>query len=238
MIALLAGSVIILAYGESPRRRLRGDPRVLVRASRRIGYVLAIATPLDLLGARRRGLLQGRLFNIGVEGPVPLRDGGRPRGRRSTSTSCRARCCCAVAILFACSAGWSGRPCPRILKVKTGAHEVVTTIMMNGIAVSFVAWAFHGPLQVQRRPGRTLDVRTRPVPGQRARSPTSGSIFGFGARPHLSWLLPLAIVAAVVVWFLLRRMRLGYEARAVGASAGLGPGGWHLDRRCRRSRSS
>ena len=34
-----------------------------------------------------------------------------------------------------------------VLKVKTGAHEVVTTIMLNGIAVSFLGWALNGPLK-------------------------------------------------------------------------------------------
>ena len=35
-----------------------------------------------------------------------------------------------------------------VLKVKTGAHEVVTTIMLNGIAVSFLGWALNGPLKL------------------------------------------------------------------------------------------
>ena len=38
---------------------------------------------------------------------------------------------------------------PAVLKVKTGAHEVVTTIMMNGIAASFVAWVIRGPLRYE-----------------------------------------------------------------------------------------
>ena len=41
---------------------------------------------------------------------------------------------------------------PAVLKVKTGAHEVVTTIMMNGIAVSIVAYALNGPLKFTDAP--------------------------------------------------------------------------------------
>jgi simple sugar transport system permease protein len=37
---------------------------------------------------------------------------------------------------------------------------------------------------------------------------------------HLSWLFPMALVAALVVWFIIRRMRLGYEARAIGSTPG------------------
>ncbi len=45
-------------------------------------------------------------------------------------------------------------------------------------------------------------------------------MFGVTPGAHLSWLLFLAIAAAIVVWFLIRRTRLGYEARAVGSSPG------------------
>ena len=52
---------------------------------------------------------------------------------------------------------------PAILKVKTGAHEVVTTIMLNGIAVSLVAWASSGSAAVHRRGGHlNVNLRTDP----------------------------------------------------------------------------
>jgi simple sugar transport system permease protein len=90
--------------------------------------------------------------------------------------------------------------------------------MMNGAAASLVAWSLHNPLRYNP-PGETLDVETAPFPGG-ALVPDLGHLFGFGTAPHLSWLFPIAIVASVIVWFMLRRMRLGYEARAVGASPG------------------
>jgi ABC-type uncharacterized transport system permease subunit len=106
------------------------------------------------------------------------------------------------------------------LKVKTGAHEVVTTIMLNGIAISIVAWALNGPLKFTSAPeGQNVDLRTDPF-AKNALVPDLGHVFGWGPAPHLSWLLPIGILAAVIVWFVVKRMRLGYEARAVGASAG------------------
>ena len=50
--------------------------------------------------------------------------------------------------------------------------------------------------------------------------PNIGSWFGIRSSADLSLLLPLAIVCAGLVWFLFKRMRLGYEARAVGSSPG------------------
>ena len=57
---------------------------------------------------------------------------------------------------------------PAVLKVKTGAHEVVTTIMMNGIAVSLLAWALLGPLVTAQTGFLDSD---RPLPGDRADPP-------------------------------------------------------------------
>jgi simple sugar transport system permease protein len=114
---------------------------------------------------------------------------------------------------------------PAILKVKTGAHEVVTTIMLNGIAISFVAWALNGPLRFSDVvEGQNVDLRSD-IFEQSARVPDLGGLFGVGESAHLSWLFPLAILTAVAVWFLIRRTSLGYEARAVGASAGTAEAG-------------
>jgi ABC-type uncharacterized transport system permease subunit len=125
-----------------------------------------------------------------------------------------------VVLLFACLGGMIYAAVPAILKVTTGAHEVVTTIMMNGIAVSIVAYALNGPLKFTKAPpGQNVDLRTD-IFKPSALVPDLGHVFGVGRSAHLSWLLPLAIVASVLVWFLFRRLRLGYQARAVGSSAG------------------
>ena len=121
-------------------------------------------------------------------------------------------------LLFACLGGMAYAAVPGILKVTTGAHEVVTTIMMNSIAISLVAYALNGPLKfTEAPPGQNVDLRTD-IFEPSALVPQIGSVFGVGDSAHLSWLFPMAIVAAVIVWFLFRRMRLGYEARAVGSS--------------------
>ena len=110
---------------------------------------------------------------------------------------------------------------PAILKVRTGAHEVVTTIMMNGIAVSFVAWLILHPLRSSG--SQLVDLRTDIFPRD-ALMPSVASTLGLEdsipASVHLTWLFVGALVACAVVWFVLFRTRLGYEVRAVGASAG------------------
>jgi general nucleoside transport system permease protein len=92
--------------------------------------------------------------------------------------------------------------------------------MLNGIAVSLLAWALNFPLKIAERPGgQNVDLRTDQFPDNTLIGDI-GHYFGVTPGAHLSWLLFLAIVAAIVVWFLIRRTRLGYEARAVGSSPG------------------
>jgi simple sugar transport system permease protein len=123
-------------------------------------------------------------------------------------------------LVAAMLAGMGYAAIPAVLKVRTGAHEVVTTIMLNGIAIGLVAWALNGPLKLTNAPeGQNIDLRTDPFPDD-ALVPDLGHLLGFGSAPRLSWLFPIAVVAALITWFVIKRMRLGYEARAVGAAAG------------------
>ena len=219
VIALLLGSFIILAYGESPAVVYGAILRFSFGSKDGFGYVISIATPLIFSALAVAVCFKGGMFNIGVEGqylvgmvvaawaalkldflPGPL--------------------LMWVTILFGMLGAVAFALVPAVLKVKTGAHEVVTTIMMNGIAISLVAWAINGPLHFTQKLGAfNINLRTDPF-NANARIPDLGHRFGVPESAHLSWLFPMALVTAAIVWFVLKRMRLGYEARAVGASAG------------------
>jgi len=94
---------------------------------------------------------------------------------------------------------------PGALKAFTGAHEVVTTIMLNYIAVLLVSALVQGPFKA---PGfsfdRSADVRNAALP------------IIFGRDLHLGVLLALAFVP-LLLW-LLNRTTLGFEIRTVGAN--------------------
>src|SRR4051795_4382893 len=94
---------------------------------------------------------------------------------------------------------------PGFLKAFTGAHEVVTTIMLNFIALALVSWLITGPLRQPRSP--------QPV------TPNVGDAaltVLFGRDGHIGILI--AFVAVPIVWFLIYRMTLGFQIRAVGAN--------------------
>jgi ABC-type uncharacterized transport system permease subunit len=218
-IALLAGSVLIIAYGESPATVYSSILDASMGSADGIGYVLAIATPLIFSALAVAVCFKGGLFNIGVEGQYLV----------AMVTAAWAEIelgflpgpiLVVVVLLAAMLGGMIWAAVPGILKVKTGAHEVVTTIMMNQIAISLVAWALNFPLKFTNAPaGQNVDLRTDQFP-EGGLVGDIGQYFGVTPGAHLSWLLFLAIAAAVIVWFMIRRTRLGFEARAVGASPG------------------
>jgi general nucleoside transport system permease protein len=219
VIALFLGSLIILAYGESPAAVYGAILRFSFGQKEGVGYVLAAATPLIFSALAVAVCFKGGMFNIGVEGQYIV-------GLMTAAlVALKLDFLPGPLLMWAVVAGgmlgamaWAG--IAGALKVKTGAHEVVTTIMLNGIAVSLVAWAINGPLRYTAQEGNVnVNLRTDPF-ARNSLIPDLGHYFGIRSSAHLSWLFPGAILAAVVVWFVLKRMRLGYEARAVGASAG------------------
>jgi len=216
-VALLVGSAIIIGYGESPITVYSTILRFAFQDANGFGYVLQIATPLIFSALAVAVCFKGGLFNIGVEGQYLV-------GMLTASwaalnlTFLPGSMLMWGVLLFAMLGGMAWGMIPAILKVKTGAHEVVTTIMLNGIAVNLLGWALNGPLKY-RQEGGQVAART-PNFVENALVPDLGHLFGIRESVHLSWLLPIGLVAAVVVWFVIRRMRVGYEARVVGSTPG------------------
>ena len=206
LVAMAAGSVLILAFGESPVQvygmllaRTWGD-------SYGLGQVLFKATPLVFTGLAVALAFRVGLFNIGAEGQMVvgafatgLVGAGLPPGTPWP-----------VAVPLAIAAGVAAGAIlgaiPGVLRAKLGAHEVINTIMLNFIAGAFVLWA-----------GRRFffepeTTHTAPVIAA-ARIPQLGLS---GSAANLSFFF--AIATACAVWYFLDRTRRGYEWRAVGES--------------------
>jgi ABC-type uncharacterized transport system permease subunit len=94
-----------------------------------------------------------------------------------------------------------------VLKARTGAHEVIVTIMLNYVAIYLLQWLL--TTSAFQRPGRSDPIS--PVVDSSAQYPQLG-----GTRLHLGFVL--ASLAAVFVWWLLNRSTIGLELRAVGAN--------------------
>ncbi len=94
-----------------------------------------------------------------------------------------------------------------LLKARTGAHEVIVTIMLNYVAIYLLQWLL--TTTTFQRPGRSDPIS--PVVDSSAQYPQFA-----GNRLHLGFIL--ALLAAAFVWWLLNRSTIGFELRAVGAN--------------------
>jgi simple sugar transport system permease protein len=106
------------------------------------------------------------------------------------------------------------------LKAYTGAHEVVTTIMLNYVAISLVEYLVTGgPFSLKTAGGNPRSPAVGPHALLPPLIPASSTFLGLpGAAYQISIGLFIAIAALIVFWFLLRRTTLGYEISAVGQS--------------------
>ena len=223
-VALLAGAVIAASYGANPLEVYAAILTYSFKDTTAFGAALATATPLIFSGLALAICFKAGLFNIGVEGQFLFAMVAATAAALGLEWLPGLLHLGAV-LVAACLGGMAFAAVPAVLKVKTGAHEVVTTIMMNGIAVSFVAWALNGPLRLSAIPsGTNADLRSD-IFESSALVPRLGASIGVEDSAQLSWLFPLAVATAIAIWFLIKRMRLGYEARAVGAAPGTAQAG-------------
>ena len=171
---------------------------------RGITFTILAATPL-ILGGMAVGLgFKAGLFNIGAQGQFLMGAlGAAGVGAYVAGAPPIIAIPAAVAAGALLGAAWGF--VPGALKAWTGAHEVVTTIMLNFIAGAIIGYLITGPLEA---PGFSFS-RTGPVGN--AAYPTF-----FDTGIHLGVFIAFGLVP--VVWWLLWRSTLGFEIRTVGAN--------------------
>lgn len=172
-----------------------------------LANTLLEATPLLFCGAAVAFAFQAGLFNVGAEGQLYL---GALATAAAALYSGAAPPVVAVTLSLGAGAlaGAAWALVPGVLKARTGAHEVVTTIMFNYVATFLAAYLLKAYL---KEPG---PVDQTPLVPEAARLPELVP----DTRLTVAFLLGIACIAGAD-WFL-RRTVAGYEIRAVGSNPG------------------
>lgn len=212
--ALVISGAIIMLTGSSFAEMLEAYKALLqgsVGSLRAISQTLTEATPLIFTGLAVALAFRAGLFNIGGEGQL-LMGGMLAVLAGFTFTGLPWFIHLPLAIVAGAIGGAIWGFIPGLLKAKTGAHEVIVTIMMNYIAYRLVDYLLKSTLF--QREGRN--------------DPISKNIQDSAQLPPLlQWLDPaatvhfglfLALGAAAFIWWLLFRTNTGFEFRAVGAN--------------------
>ncbi len=214
-LALALASLLLALLGHAPLPALRALALGAFGSSAAWTATLLKTGPLLLTGLAVALAFRCGVWNIGAEGQLY---GGAllatafatrlaPAGSGVWLVAGVLLAGAAGGALFGALAGW--------LRAVRGVSEVISTILLNFVAIQLVAWAIQGPLQEAARAYPQSD----PFP--------AGALLPALGRLHLG--LPLALLLAFAVHGLLGRTALGFRLRAVGLSpvasrfAGLSP---------------
>lgn len=186
--------------------RTTGETRVLLDAFRPLSESLVITTPYIFAGLAVALGFRGGLFNIGAEGQLFV------GGLASAFVGYSLRGIPMIihlplTVLAGILAGAVWGAVPGILKARTGAHEVINTIMMNYIAFRLTDFLLSGPMA---RPDKL------PITPEIAPSAYLPLLFARPMRIHLGFFVAL-FCAWLVYWFLWKTTK-GMEIRMAGAN--------------------
>jgi simple sugar transport system permease protein len=179
-------------------------------AASNLQQTLIITTPLILTGLAVAFAFRAGLFNIGGNGQYIVGSVAAV-WVGSSFADMPSLLHIVLAILAACAAGAFWAAIAGFLKAATGAHEVISTIMLNWIAVWVGIWLFSlgGPLQNDAQ-------KSIPVSNDVAEGAKLPVFWGDPVLQGLHIGIFIALAAVVVFWVLLNRSTIGYEVRAVG----------------------
>ena len=213
LTAMIVGGLVIASVGGNPFAAYIGLFQGAFGSTKALSETAIWATPYIFAGLAVALAFKGGLFNIGAEGQLAL-------GAVAAAWFGYALpdvlginippiIHLPLSIVSGMLAGLLWAAIPGALKAFTGGHEVINTIMMNYIALNLTSFLLNGPM---KDPNPLNVIARTPEIGESARfSP----IFP-GLRVH--WGFILALLVAVIVWWLLWKTTVGFEIRTVGAN--------------------
>ena len=215
LASLICSGFIIFLLGENPIRVFIIFFNGAFGSWNNLGYTLFFATPLIFTGLSVAICFRGGLFNIGAEGQLYI-------GTFACAyigfkfLNLPPFLLIPLSVLFSAVAGGFWGLIPGYLKARTGAHEVINTIMLNFIAVALTGYFASGPFQAV---GDQIP-ETSPI-SESAHLPRMGEILKIVGLNYpdsipLNFSFIIAVFLCILVYFMFKYTTLGYEIRAVG----------------------
>lgn len=209
LVAFLIATILLLLTGYDPSAAARG----IWRGVTDVGGLVRWSIPLILSGLAVSTAFRTGMFNLGVDGQLYLGAiTATAFGLAMPSSGLPGFLLIFGAFLAGMMAGAIWAAIPAVFRLLWHTNEVVTTLMLNFVAIYFTDFLVLGPLRGTGATGTTYSTDAIPqamwlrvlVPGSKA---TTGVL--------------LAIALAVLLAFVFRRTTLGYEFTVVGTSPNL-----------------
>jgi ABC-type uncharacterized transport system permease subunit len=166
---------------------------------------LVRATPLIIAGLATTVAFRGGVLNIGVEGQLLV------GAAAATAVALSARMPDALLLPAAMAAGIGGglawASIPALLKRRRGVLEVISTLLLNAVALYLISWLVRAPLQEHTHTYPQSDL---------VRAAGRLPILIPGTRLHAGF--AIALLLAVAGWWVMTRSAVGFRLRAAGAN--------------------
>jgi len=204
-LALLLGAVILLAGGYPVIGSYETMAASAFGSGDAFAETLVSAAPLILTGLAVAVAARMLLWNIGAEGQLYM-GAMLASAVAFTFPGWPRPLLLALMVLAGLFGGAMWALGPGLLRARLGVNEIVTTLMLNFVAILWVDYLIHG---------RWRDPEIQfPLSKPFTESATLPSLFG--TRLHAG--IFLALAAAFVIWLMLRQTRWGFEVRVIGES--------------------
>lgn len=205
LLGLIAGAILMLIFGYNPVQGYLALWNGAFGDLYFMGETVRQITPYILTGLAVAFAFRSGLFNIGAEGQVIV--GWLASVWVGLAIDAPMYIHLPLALLAAAIAGGLWGFIPGILKAKLGVHEVIVTIMMNYIALYCTNEIIRSVLT------DNLDS-TETIPESASLASEWLQSITYFSRLHYGILI--ALFAAVVMWFIMKRTTIGYELKSVG----------------------
>ena len=213
--ALIAGALVMYLSGDNALAAYTGLFKGAFGNAKGWAITVRKMIPFILTGLSVAVAFKAGLFNIGASGQfvmgtifsvfIGINFVGLPMAIHLP-----------LAIIFGIFGGMLWGAIPGILKVYTGAHEVIVTIMLNYVAALFAGWTVYAGGSQGQTPGPLWDSTAGPISETPDVLASARLPFLFDPSYRIHYGVFIALAAVVFIWWLIYKTTIGFVIRTVG----------------------
>ncbi|MDD7463802.1 MAG: ABC transporter permease [Anaerococcus sp.] len=213
LLGFLVGALVLAIAGYHPLEAYGHLIQGIFRSPRNMGWAVVNSTPIILTGLGVCFAFQTGLFNMGAEGQFII--GSIVGFLLGYKLNLPPFLHVLVTVLIAMVVGALYGAVVGLVKAKFGIHEVITTIMLNWIAYYLQNFVVYRNLKPNSMGSYDINESAKITMVENAAQKYDGFAGQFFRAP-IHWGTILAIVAVIIVWYILNKTTLGYQLKAVG----------------------
>jgi general nucleoside transport system permease protein len=209
LAALLVGAIFLTVTGHNPLTTYRDLAEAAYTTFYGITDTIGYATPLVFTGLAAAVAFRMNLFNIGGEGQLYLGMIAGSWAGFAIAPSLPGALANGVVLLFGALGGAAWVLVPAVARARLGTSEIVTTLLLNYVALNVVNYLIFGTQSYWRDPSTAFPQGKALDPAVRMQTIGSTTVYP---------LIFVGIVVALALWFVNRRTNFGYEVSVVADS--------------------